>query len=302
MGSKYNWGFDLGGTKIEGVVLDQNNQVVVRKRVPTGADQGYKNVLNQVEVLIDQLADDVNERPSAIGIGTPGSIDPETGLLKNCNSQAINGNPFLKDLKSKLDIDITMVNDANCFALAEAVMGSVPEQFPDAQVVFGVIMGSGVGGGIVVNNRIINGKNGNSGEWGHSFLDESGGKCYCGNTGCVELLLAGPHLERYYASISDKTDSLKNIYSAYKNNSDEHAVNTIKRLIHFFGKGIANIINILDPDVIVIGGGVSNLDVLYNEGVEEVKKFVFNPRLNTPIIPPKLGDSAGVFGAALLNK
>ncbi len=302
MGSKYNWGFDLGGTKIEGVVLDENNQVVVRKRVPTGADQGYENVLNQVEVLIDQLADDVNERPSAIGIGTPGSIDPETGLLKNCNSQAINGKPFLKDLKSNLGIDITMVNDANCFALAEAVIGSVPDQFPDAQVVFGVIMGSGVGGGIVVNNRIINGKNGNSGEWGHSFLDESGGKCYCGNTGCVELLLAGPHLERYYASISGKTDSLKNIYAAYKNNSDEHAVNTIKRLIHFFGKGLANIINILDPDVIVIGGGVSNLDVLYNGGVEEVKKFVFNPRLNTPIIPPKLGDSAGVFGAALLNK
>lgn len=296
-----HWGFDLGGTKIEGVVLDENHQVLVRKRVPTEAQNGYEHVLGQVNLLLNQLSEEIGERPQHIGIGTPGSIDPETDLLKNCNSQAINKMPFLNDLKEKLQLDITMVNDANCFALAEAVMGSVPEEYPEAEVVFGVIMGTGVGGGIIVNGKVLNGRNGNGGEWGHSFLDLSGGECYCGKTGCTETILAGPHLERFYESISGQRKSLKEIYDSYKEDSDVHATQTITRLIHYFGLGISNIINILDPDVIVLGGGLSNLDILYNDGVEEVKKYVFNPRLNTPIIPPKLGDSAGVFGAALLD-
>ncbi len=295
-----HWGFDLGGTKVEGVVLNDQHEVLARERVPTGADQGYDHVLSQVDQLVGILSEKVGVRPTKIGMGTPGSIDPETGLLKNCNSQTINGQPFHRDLEAKLNLNISMVNDANCFALAEAIMGAVPEKFKDAEVVFGIIMGTGVGGGIVVNNKIINGRNGNSGEWGHTYLDDSGGKCYCGNLGCTERILAGPHLERYYESVAGRKRSLKDIYSDYKAGKDPHAKDTIERLIHFFGKGVANIINFLDPDVIVVGGGVSNLDVLYNEGVEEVKKFVFNPRLNTPIIPPKLGDSAGVFGAALL--
>lgn len=294
------WGFDLGGTKIEGAVLDQNFQVLARKRLPTGAENGYEFVLNQVQNVLNELAKEVGHRPEKIGIGTPGSIDPPTGLLKNCNSQAINGRPFLADLTQKLGIDVRMANDANCFALAEAKMGAAAELYPNAEVVFGVIMGTGVGGGIVVNGQVINGRQGIGGEWGHTFLDASAGKCYCGDSGCTERLLAGPHLERYYFEQTGQKRSLKDIYADYKAGTDKVAIDTIDRLIHFFGLGLSNVINILDPTVIVLGGGVSNLDVLYDRGVESVKKHVFNPSFDTPILKPKLGDSAGVFGAAFL--
>lgn len=297
---KQLWGFDLGGTKIEGAVLDRDYNVLIRKRVPTGAEKGYENVLNQVQSLLEELIDEIGVSPSQIGMGTPGSIDPQTGLLKNCNSQAINGRPFLKDLQQKLGLTIKMANDANCFALAEAKMGAVPDKYPDAEVVFGVIMGTGVGGGIVVNGKVLNGRQGIGGEWGHTFLSEDAGLCYCGDTGCTERLIAGPHLERYYEEISGIKKSLKDIYPLYENKSDPYAVKTIERLIHYFGLGLSNIVNVLDPDVIVLGGGVSNLEVLYHEGIESVKKHVFNTSFDTPILKPKLGDSAGVFGAALL--
>lgn len=297
---KLLWGFDLGGTKIEGAVLDRDYNVLVRKRIPTGAENGYEFVLNQIKTLLDDLSNEVGTHPSKIGIGTPGTTDPQTGLLKNCNAQSINGNPFLNDLQKMLGIDVKMANDANCFALAEAVMGAVPEKHPDAKVVFGVIMGTGVGGGIVVNGKVINGRQGIGGEWGHTFLNEEAGKCYCGDTGCTERLIAGPHLERYYEEITGTKKSLKEIYQLYKDGADANATKTIDRLIHYFGLGLSNIVNVLDPDVIVLGGGVSNLDVLYKEGVESVKKHVFNTTFDTPIIKPRLGDSAGVFGAALL--
>jgi fructokinase len=145
-----------------------------------------------------------------------------------------------------------MANDANCFALAEATMGAVPEAVPDAAVVFGVIMGTGVGGGVVVNNRVINGRHGIGGEWGHNFLDESGGPCYCGQTGCVETILSGPFNERYYESLSGQKLGLREIYDRHLAGTDEHATATLKRLMHFFGKGIAVILNILDPDAIVL--------------------------------------------------
>lgn len=293
------WGFDLGGTKIEGVILDENNRVVLRKRIPTEADKGYQHVLSQVHSLLSMMVKETGLSPEKIGIGTPGSTDPATGLLKNCNAQALNKKPFHKDLQETTGLEITMVNDANCFALAETKMGAVPEVEGNPEVVFGVIMGSGVGGGIVIDGKLINGRKGNSGEWGHSFLDDSGGTCYCGNTGCVETILAGPHLEDYYESLTGLRKSLKDIAKLHEA-GDEHARTTINRLIHFFGKGLANIVNILDPDVIVLGGGVSNLDILYTQGVEEVKKYVFNPTFDTPIVRPRLGDSAGVFGAAFL--
>ncbi len=294
------WGFDLGGTKIEGAVLDRNFQVISRKRLPTGAENGYEFVLDQVRNVLLELIKDVNSKPDKIGIGTPGSIDPPTRLLKNCNAQSLNGRPFLDDLIQKLGIEVKMANDANCFALAEAKMGAAAEKYPDAEVVFGVIMGTGVGGGIVVNGKVINGRQGIGGEWGHTYLDASAGKCYCGDVGCTERILAGPHLERYYFEKSGQKRSLKDIYTDYKNGTDPLAMETIDRLIHFFGIGLSNVINILDPDVVVLGGGVSNLDVLYDRGFESVKKHVFNPSFDTPIIRPKLGDSAGVFGAAFL--
>ena len=193
-----------------------------------------------------------------------------------------------------------MANDANCFTIAEATMGSVKDVVPDAKVVFGVIMGTGVGGGIVVNGQILNGRQGIAGEWGHTYLDDSGGTCYCGKTGCVERLISGPALEQYYENLMGIPLRLHEIVEQHKEGSDEMATKTINRMLHFFGKGIANVINILDPDAVVLGGGLGNIDLLYTDGIWEVEKHLFNHVLETPFLKPKLGDSAGVFGAALL--
>ncbi|RED95640.1 ROK family protein [Marinoscillum furvescens] len=294
------WGVDLGGTKIECAVLDEQHQVLARKRVPTEAAKGMQHIISQIGLAIDLCRTETGSSPKQLGIGTPGSVDPQTGLLKNSNTQAINNQPFYSELQKALSIPVKIANDANCFALAEAQMGAVKDQYPDASVVFGVIMGTGTGGGIVIDGKVLNGRHGIGGEWGHAHLDASGGKCYCGDTGCTERILAGPSLERFYEEQSGVKRSLKDIYAAYNAGTDEVANQTMERLIHFFGLGLSNIINVLDPDVIVLGGGVSNLDILYTLGVESVKKHVFNPSFHTPIIKPKLGDSAGVFGAALL--
>jgi len=170
---------------------------------------------------------------------------------------------------------------------------------PEAKVVFGVIMGTGVGGGLVVNDHVVSGKHGIGGEWGHNFLHESGGDCYCGKIGCTETILSGPALERFYTGMSKETIKLPEILERYETN-DEAAMITVNRMLKYFGKGISTIINMIDPDVIVIGGGVGNIDLLYTEGINEIKKSIFNHRLDTHIVKPKLGDSAGVFGAALL--
>ncbi|MES2731037.1 MAG: ROK family protein [Bacteroidota bacterium] len=300
--AKSLWGIDLGGTKIEAVVLESssNTQTLGRLRIPTEAAQGYDHIISQIAKLIDLLSAETGSKPDRLGIGTPGALDTHSQTLKNSNTTCLNGKPFKQDLERVLGIPIIIANDANCFALAETRMGAVAEVLPNAEVVFGVIMGTGVGGGLIVNGQVINGRHAIGGEWGHNFLDASGGKCYCGKVGCVETVLAGPFLQKYYQSIAGQALPLPEIVARYKQGNDPHATATMQRLIHFFGLGLSTIINILDPDAIVLGGGVGNIDLLYTEGVEELKKFVFNPRLDTRILKPKLGDSAGVFGAALL--
>ena len=195
---------------------------------------------------------------------------------------------------------ITIANDANCFALAEAKMGAVKSHNIDAEVVFGVIMGTGVGGGLVVNGKIVNGRHGIGGEWGHNHLDDSGGLCYCGKTGCVETIISGPFTQKYYTSLSGQEKPLKEIVDLHKAGVDDNATKTVNRLTHFFGKAISVIIDIVDPDVVVIGGGVGNIDYLYTDGVQSARDFVFNDSLETIFLKPELGDSAGVFGAAML--
>ena len=239
-------------------------------------------------------------KPSAIGIGTPGVHDPILGTMKNCNSVAMNGKPMKSDLEKLLGLRVEMANDADCFALAEARLGVVKQKFPHARVVFGVIMGTGVGGGIVIDGRPIIGLQGIAGEWGHNFLHESGGDCYCGKKGCVEKVISGPALEQYYFSETGNKKALKDIVALAESKVDPTAQKTMIRLVEYFGLALSVIVNILDPDVIVIGGGVGNIDVLYDRGVDAVKKYVFNHRLDTPIVRPLLGDSAGVFGAAYL--
>lgn len=300
--SEYLWGIDLGGTKIEGVILEskENPAVIERMRIPTEGDQGYDHVLNRIKGLIDSMSEKAGITPTSLGIGTPGSIDPHTGLLKNSNSIHLNHQPFLRDLQGRLQIPVKIANDANCFALAEAKMGIVQDINPSAEVVFGVIMGTGVGGGLVINGKVINGHQGIAGEWGHNYLDDSGGDCYCGKKGCAERILSGPALQRYYQTISGKIETLK-IITESANSGDPNSMQTIDRLIHFFGLGISTIINTIDPEVIVLGGGVGNIEALYSRGIEEAKKHTFNTRFDTQIVKPKLGDSAGVFGAAFLS-
>ncbi|MCA0236319.1 MAG: ROK family protein [Bacteroidetes bacterium] len=296
------WGLDLGGTKIEGAILEsrQSLRVLHRLRVPTEAQQGYDHIVGQVKKLVDMLIEASGMHPQSLGIGHPGTLDPITGFIKNANTTALNGRPFNVDLERVLGIPVKLANDANCFAVAEALMGAAPEALPNAEVVFGVIMGTGVGGGVVVRGKVINGRQGIGGEWGHNFLDESGGPCYCGRTGCVETVISGPALERFYEKQSGHHLPLKDIAARAEAGTDAIATVTMDRMVHFFGKAIAVIINVLDPDVIVIGGGVGNIDRLYTDGVQEALKYLFNPRIDTIFRKPKLGDSAGVFGAALL--
>lgn len=297
------WGIDLGGTKAEGVVLGHGGlkEILFRDRVPTGAEHGYDYILNQVRILVEMMEKSEGYRPEKIGIGTPGTLEPSTGKMKGCNSECMNGQPMKDDFERLLGIEVSIANDANCFALAETQMGVVKEKFPNAQVVFGVIMGTGVGGGLVVNGKVINGHHGIGGEWGHNFLDESGGHCYCGKYGCVEKVLAGPALEDFYQSLSGQKKFMKEIQTLSKT-GDPAAVQTMQRLTHFFGLALSVIVNIIDPDVVVIGGGVGNIDEIYTSGVDSLRKFIFNDGVvTTPIVKPMLGDSAGVFGAAYLT-
>ncbi len=296
------WGIDLGGTKIECAVLDSTRDmaVIARMRLPTESAKGYEHILSQIKKLVDLVADEVGERPTKLGFATPGVLEPDSQLMKNSNTICLNEKPLRADLETVLGIPCQLANDANCFALAEALMGA-GRDYPDAEVVFGVIMGTGVGGGLVVNNKIIGGRHGIGGEWGHNILEENGTACYCGKAGCVEQVIAGPALERFYEKISGEKLSLKNILEAYVAGGNEHAHATIERLLEYYGRAISTLINVLDPGLIVIGGGVGNIDLLYTEGYERIKKYIFNKGiLTTPILKPRLGDSAGVFGAALL--
>lgn len=296
------WGIDLGGTKIECVVLDTTNnlEVIVRKRISTEAFKGYDHILLQIKKLVDLVKDEIGEEPSRIGFATPGVLEPETEVMKNCNTTCMNGKPMHHDLENMLGVPVKLANDANCFALAEATIGAGKE-YPNAEVVFGVIMGTGVGGGLVVHGKIIGGHHGIGGEWGHNILEENGELCYCGKKGCVEMVMSGPALEKYYAGRTGKNIKLKQILENHFAGRDADATATIDRLLENFGRAISTLINVIDPDLIVIGGGLGNIDLLYIEGYERIKKYVFNDgRLTTPIRKPVLGDSAGVFGAALL--
>jgi fructokinase len=295
------WGIDLGGTKIEGVILQPDTIVnpIVRIRTDTESHKGYEHIIAQIAKLVDQMKQESGLQPEKIGFGTPGVLDPILQTMKNCNSTALNGRTLKKDLEGKLNAPVVLANDANCFALAETRWGIVKEKCPDAKLVFGIIMGTGVGGGIVVNDSVWNGKHGIAGEWGHNFLDESGGLCYCGKIGCVETVISGPATERYYEKLTGQKIKLKEISKRYKE-GDAAAKQTIERLCDFFGKAVSVVVDILDPDVLVIGGGVGNIDALYTDGVEALKKYIFNNRVDVPILKPILGDSAGVFGAAAL--
>ena len=296
------WGIDLGGTKIEGVVLRNNKpeDVLCRIRVATEQEGGYYHIIGQVSLLVSKMKAETGLEPLKIGMGTPGTTDPLTGLLKNSNTTALNGMSLQKSIEKNVGVPFVMSNDANCFAMAETHMGAVTELDSTPQVVIGLILGTGVGSGIVVNGKVINGIHGIGGEWGHNTLIPNGDTCYCGKKGCVEKVIAGPSLEKYYESKSGVKKKLKEIVTDARSGKDRHAESTIERLLNYFGLAISSVINVLDPEVIIIGGGVGNIDELYKHGMKAALPYVFNPEIRTKLLRPKLGDSAGVFGAAML--
>ena len=285
-------GIDLGGTKIEGILTDEKYTVIERKRIPTNQIDGYSSILESIKNLVLELTQESNEKFS-IGVCTPGALSRVSGFIKNSNTQCLIGKDLKNDLEDILHYKISLENDANCFALAEAKLGAGQ----DHNLVFGVIMGTGVGGGIIIDGKIHHGRTNIAGEWGHNCLHVGGNNCYCGNKGCVETYISGPALEKNWHQLSDLNQSLPEITK----NLDNSNFDTWKNIfLENFGLALANVVDILDPDVIVLGGGVSNIDFLYEQGKNAVYEKVFSDLIDTPIVKNKLGDSAGVFGACML--
>ena len=286
----YKLGVDLGGTKTEAILLDENLDVLERKRIPTPQDN-YQEILNSITSLVLDLSSNVSD--FSLGICTPGTISKQTGLIKNSNTQCLIGKSLKEDLENKLEKKISMENDANCFTMAESILGAAME----FSLVFGVIMGTGVGGGIVIDKKLHLGRTNIAGEWGHHTLHRDGNLCYCGKTGCVETYISGPSLEKRWTELTGKSQVLPEIISNIDNDIGQIWKN---EFMENFGYGLANVIDILDPDVIVLGGGLSNIDFLYTDGKESVYNKIFSDIVDTPILKNKLGDSAGVFGACML--
>ena len=294
--SKYKIGIDLGGTKIEGVLLDPDGAEIIRKRIPTDREHGYRHILNRVKLLHDELAATVSGQPTTFGIGTPGAISPRTGLLKNSNTTCLNGQPVKTDLEKLLGRKIEIQNDANCFVLAEALLGAARGK----KLVFGVILGTGCGGGIVHKGEVLTGAQAIAGEWGHMSIDPHGPRCYCGQLGCVETFISGGGLQFRYAEKYDVRLPLL-VIERYFYGGEPRAMEFMRYFFVRFGRALANLIDILDPDIVVLGGGVSNFKAIYSDGVAAVRKLVFTDELETPIVQNHLGDSAGVLGAALVG-
>ncbi len=289
-------GIDLGGTKIEGVLLSSDNKMIERKRIHTKQEEGYESIIHRIVKLIKNIKS-ISIKDCQIGICTPGALDIETGILKNSNTVCLIGKPIKEDLESELKCSIAIDNDANCFAMAEALLGSGKNY----EIVFGVIMGTGVGGGLVLNRKIHHGRLFIAGEWGHQVLYPNGRNCYCNKKGCVETYLSGPSLEKEWEKNSNEFLPLKKIIELYDNRPNDNYTKWKNEFLSNFGIALSNVINIIDPDVVVLGGGLSNINFLYSEGILSVQKKIFSNKNDTPIVSNKLGDSAGVFGAALLN-
>lgn len=292
-------GVDVGGTKIEGLVLHEDGTELVRRRVPTPAGD-YEGIVGAIAALVGSLEDDVGYT-GPVGLGTPGAVDPVANVIKNSNSTALNGMPLADDVAAVLGRSVRMANDADCFAWSEATDGAGAGADP----VFGVILGTGVGGGVVANRRLVSGPNAIAGEWGHNPLpwpqpDETPGpECYCGLRGCVETFLSGPGLERAYLRETGSDMSSRDVVSA-AGVGEAAAAKVMDDYIDRLARSLAVVINVIDPEVVVLGGGMSNIDMLY-DGVTEIwDRYVFSTSVLTKLHKAKHGDSSGVRGAAWL--
>ena len=288
-------GIDIGLTKIECAVLDPNNNIIYRERTSTDNEKGTTYIYSKIKEIYQDAINKTNIKEFTIGIGMPGSISKNTSMLKN--SGIFVNRKVKPEIEELLGHKITIANDANCFALAESILGAAK----DYNVVFGIILGSGVGGGLVINKKLRVGSQGVAGEWGHTDLDPFNElQCFCGKIGCVETWLSGSGLVRRHRSFN--TLSISANASAKEISTWSGGRSTIMmEYFDKFGQAVANLIQVVDPDCIVIGGGLSNIPLLYTEGPIAIKKHLFNDAFDTPILPPTLGDSAGVIGAALIG-
>ena len=292
-------GIDLGGTKIEGLALADDGRELERRRIaaPRGS---YDATVRAIAELVTAIESAVNDR-GTLGVGIPGAISPATGLIKNANSIWLNGRSFAEDLSQAIGRPVRLANDANCFALSEATDGAAA----GAAVVFGVIIGTGTGGGLVVNGRLVTGANAIAGEWGHNPLpapaddERPGPPCYCGRSGCIETFLSGPALARDYIALGGEDLAASDV-AARAERGDARAIACLERYERRFARAIAAIINVVDPDVIVLGGGLSNITRLYDRVPVLWAAHVFSDRVDTRLVKAKHGDASGVRGAAWL--
>ena len=293
-------GIDLGGTKIEGVLLDATGKVVTRQRIATPRND-YEGTVAALVGIVRHLETVENSTTATVGLGIPGSIVASTGLVKNANSTWLNGRPLERDVSHALGRPVRCANDANCFAVSEATDGAAA----GAGVVFGVIVGTGCGGGLVFNGRPHNGPHGLAGEWGHNPLpwpsvDETPGPpCYCGKNGCLETWISGTGLMRDFFQATQRPLDGAAIVAASEA-GDAQAVAAMDRLENRMARALATIVNVLDPDVIVLGGGLSKVKRLYNNLPLLIQTYTFGPAPDVRIVPPMHGDSSGVRGAAWL--
>jgi len=292
-------GVDLGGTKIEAIGLADDGRVLARRRLPTPAGD-YEGTLEAVATLVQAMEAELGDSAS-VGVGMPGTLSPASGLIKNANSTWLLDRPMDRDLQRALGRPVRLANDANCFALSEATDGAAA----GAEVVFGAIIGTGTGGGLVVRGQVLTGPNGVAGEWGHNPLpwprpeELPGPPCYCGLRGCIETFLSGPGLSRDFRDACGESLAPPSIV-ARAERGDPVAGAALARYEDRLARGLAHVINILDPDVIVLGGGMSNISRLYEAVPRRWSKYVFSDRVDTRLVPPAHGDSSGVRGAAWL--
>ncbi|MFK5915250.1 MAG: ROK family protein [Woeseiaceae bacterium] len=294
-------GIDLGGTKIEGIALDSAGKELFRKRVNT-PQENYQDTLTAIVDLVCEI-ESVTNSDGSVGMGIPGTISPQTHLVKNANSTCLIGMPLQADLEARLERKIKIENDANCFVVSEATDGSAK----GASTAFGVIIGTGTGGGIFIRGQSLIGANAIAGEWGHNPLpwpnenELPGRECYCGKTGCIETWLSGPSFVKDHLltnKLIAPTSAKEIVIQAEQGN--EYALSTLRRYSFRLAKSLATIINVLDPEVIVLGGGMSNIKQLYTDVPKIWEEFIFSDHVSTKLVPPLHGDSSGVRGAAWL--
>lgn len=294
---RYRIGIDLGGTKTEAVLLHPAGRLLFRERRTTPLGDGYRAILSSVAELVHHVAAQLPAGSGySVGIGIPGSVDARTGLVRNANSVCLIGQPFQSDLELLLGRRVGVRNDADCFTLAECRAGAGKGY----GLVFGVIMGTGCGGGICVDGEVREGPHRISGEWGHFSVDPAGASCYCGNRGCVETKISGSGVEAFYLLRYGERLTMEEIVARARR-GEERSRAAFDTFLDDFGRCLGGLISILDPDAVVLGGGLSNIEELYTAGAERVRQYAFHDDLRTPILRHSLGDSAGVFGAAWIG-